>query len=221
MDQPTDYFSDRPFRREDENPDAQFYTRPRLVQHIDSTAIEVIRNIYGRHLRGGMRVLDLMSGWQSHIPERLNLESLTGLGMNKEEMRRNTRLDAVDVHDLNQNPELPYATASFDAVLCSVSVEYLTQPLKIFREVGRVLRPSGVFVVTFSNRWFPPKAVDIWKSLHDYERMGLVLEYFIGSQSFENLNTSSARGFPRPPNDKYYPQFRYADPVFAVWGTRI
>ena len=106
----------------------------------------------------------------------------------------------------------------FDGVMCTVSVEYLTRPMAVFSEVARVLRPGGRFVVTFSNRWFPPKAIRVWQELHEFERMGLVLEYFLQSGGFGGLNTLSNRGLPRPTDDKYYPQIRLSDPVYAVWG---
>ncbi|MHC4476650.1 MAG: peptidylprolyl isomerase [Planctomycetota bacterium] len=57
----TDYFFGNPFSREDELPDAIFYQNPRFTQHLDDTAIEIVRSTYGRFLIDGMRVLDLMS----------------------------------------------------------------------------------------------------------------------------------------------------------------
>ncbi|MGW8188395.1 MAG: class I SAM-dependent methyltransferase, partial [Desulfobacterales bacterium] len=188
--------------------------------HIDDTAIEMVRNTYGRFLTGGMRVLDLMSSWQSHVPTNVPLESLTGLGLNMEELKRNRQLTDVTVQDLNVNKVLPYPNDNFDAVLNTVSVEYLTDPITIFKEVARVLRPGGHFVVTFSNRWFPPKVIKIWEELHDFERMGLVAEYFMRSDGFTNLQTYSIRGLPRPRKDKYYPDLLYSDPVYAVWGQK-
>ena len=97
----------------------------------------------------------------------------------------------------------------------------LIHPDEVFTEVARILKPGGKFVVTFSNRWFPPKVINVWPALHEFERMGLVLEYFIRTGKFNHLNTFSSRGWPRPITDKYYPQFRKSDPVYAVWGETI
>ena len=167
-----------------------------------------------------MAVLDLMSSWQSHLPEGLKFARLVGLGLNDSELQKNSRLNERVVQDLNQNPVLPFESASFDAVVCTVSVEYLTNPLAVFNEVARVLRPDGHFIVTFSNRWFPSKAINIWKDLHEFERMGLVLEYFLRSGGFKNLQTYSFRGLPRPHDDKYFPDLIHSDPVYAVWGQK-
>lgn len=215
---PTNFFADQPFRRTDESPDHRFYAQPRLVQHIDRTAIDIISRLYGRLLQPESKVLDLMSSWVSHLPEELDLMSLTGLGMNVQELQANSRLTDYCVHDLNANPQMPFDDHAFDAVVCSVSVEYLVHPFDVFEEIHRVLKPGGVFIVTFSNRWFPPKAICIWPELHEFERMGLVLEFFLKSGQYTKPQTYSMRGLPRPADDTYASQILFSDPVYAVWG---
>jgi len=217
---PTDFFQEDAFQRPDDQADAGFYAQPRLVSHIDRQAQETIARLYGKLLQPGMRVLDLMSSWQSHLPATLNPLEVVGLGLNETELRQNPQLTGYVVHDLNQEPGLPFTSASFDAVICTVSVEYLTRPWEVFAEIKRLLKPNGLLVLTFSNRWFPPKVVKIWTELLDFERLGLVLEYFHRTGDFMGLETFSARGWPRPEDDKYYPQVRVADPVFAIWGRR-
>lgn len=216
----TVFLSDGALSREDEAPDDRFYQKPRLVNHIDERSRKIVRKVYGKHLRPGMRILDLMAGWESHLPREVVPASVIGLGMNKEEMAANEALSEHIVHDLNRNPILPFDEQAFDAVICTVSVEYLTDPQSVFHEVARVLVPGGVFVVTFSNRWFPPKVTRLWKELHEFERMGFVADLFLGNAAFENIETYSMRGLPRPESDKYYPDVRLSDPVFAVSGKK-
>jgi len=122
---------------------------------------------------------------------------------------------------LNAQPQLPFADGSFDCVICTVSVEYMTRPVAVFRDIARILKPGGRLVHTFSNRWFPPKAIRLWTELHEFERMGLVLDYFQQSGQFTDLATFSSSGWDRPESDKYYPDMTQSDPVFAVWGTRV
>jgi len=218
--QPTDYFSGHAFGRDDEQPDEKFYQQPRYVHHIDDTAREVVKNTYGRLLTDGMRVLDLMCSWESHIPTNRHLDQLFGLGLNEKELKRNSQLNGFQIHDLNKNPTLPFEANAFDAVVNTVSVEYLTDPLAVFKEVSRILQPDGYFIFTFSNRWFPTKSIKIWQELHEHERMGLVLEYFLRTGDFKDLQTYSIRGLPRPHDDKYFPEMWYSDPVYAVWGRK-
>ena len=216
----TDYFSGDAFNREDERPDTEFYRSPRLVSHIDATAREMIKITYGRFLTDDMQVLDLMSSWQSHLPGSIRPKRLVGLGLNAEELNKNNRLTDFVVKDLNREPKLPFEDKTFGAVINTVSVEYLADPLAVFKEVSRVLQQGGYFIVTFSNRWFPTKAIKIWSELHEFERMGMVMEFFLRSGVFKDIQTYSIRGLPRPHDDRYFPDLLFSDPVYAVWGRR-
>lgn len=219
--QPTDFFSGHPFKRKDESRDTQFYEKPRLVHHVDSTADDMVRQIHGRFTSTPSRILDLMSSWQSHLPHGNHTDHITGLGLNATELSKNDRLNDYVVHDLNLDARLPFDTHSYDLVLCSLSVEYLTSPLDVFSELARVLRPGGYAVITFSNRWFETKAIRLWTELHEFERMGLVLEYFRHGRKFDDIHTYSVRGLPRPADDQYSGKLPYSDPVYAVWGRRL
>ncbi|WP_455234187.1 methyltransferase domain-containing protein, partial [Thiogranum longum] len=87
------FFAAYPFTRDDPQEDAVFYRNPRLVPHLDATASAEVSAIYSRFLEPGMRVLDLMSSWVSHLPASKNDISLTGLGMNRQELASNTLLN--------------------------------------------------------------------------------------------------------------------------------
>ena len=220
-DQPTDFWSDVPFIRTAAGPDDEFYEKPRLVDHSDRTATRQIERLYDRLLPQGGRILDLMTSWKSHLPATLAPAHVAGLGMNTAELEANPLLGERVVRDLNLDPALPFADASFDGAVCTASVEYLVKPFEVFAEIARVLKPGARFIVTFSNRWFPPKVINIWQSCHEFERMGIVLEYFLRSGCYTNLETFSLRGLPRPDDDKYAGQFPLSDPVYAVWGKRM
>jgi SAM-dependent methyltransferase len=173
---PGDVFPPGFFARADETDDAAFYGPPRLVTHIDDRAIAAVGALYAElGLRG--EVLDLMSSWISHFPEPPR--RLVGLGMNAAELAANPALAEHVVQDLNADPRLPFADASFDAVTCCVSVDYLVDPVPVFREVARVLRPGGPFVVTFSNRCFPTKAIRGWLHTDDEGHLRIVHAYFV------------------------------------------
>lgn len=207
------------FQRIDERPDGLFYRQPRLVQHLDQVAREEIGRRYAELIRPGGRVLDLMGSWTSHLPDTLELGSLTVLGMNPEELRQNRRATDTLVADLNLDPRLPLADASFDAVICTASVEYLTQPLAVMAEIRRTLRPGGLLAFAFSNRWFPAKAIRIWTELHEFERLGLVAELFHTVGGFGGITTASRRGLPRPQDDPHQ-ELWYSDPVYMVLGIK-
>lgn len=217
---PTDFLSDsKALAREDENDDAIFYQPPRLVTHMDDEAINKVTGIYRQLLKPGDVCLDLMSSYRSYLPPEIPLASVEGVGMNAEELKANNQLTSWRIHDLNKFPTLPYESESYDVVVCTASVEYLIKPFEIFQEVKRILKPNGVFALTFSNRYFPPKIIGVWKDLHEFERMGLVCEYFLQT-GYRDVHTTSIRGWPRPEHDRYFPRIRTCDPVFAVWGYK-
>ena len=62
-------------------------------------------------------MLDLMGSWSSHLPDNLELEGLTVLGMNQDELQQNSRATDTLMQDLNIKPLLPFEGASFDAVI--------------------------------------------------------------------------------------------------------
>ena len=153
------------FARVDESDDAGFYLPVRLVTHIDEGAIAALSRLYGDTLKPGGTVLDLMSSWVSHLPDDLPLGEVIGHGMNATELAENPRLTRWFLQNLNQTSALPLEDASLDAALCCASVQYLQKPVEVFTEVRRALRPGAPFIVSFSNRCFPTKAVAIWRSL--------------------------------------------------------
>jgi SAM-dependent methyltransferase len=198
------------FRRIDETDDELFYSQPRLVVHIDEGAIKKVGEIYARLLPHGGAILDLMSSWRSHLPERMRPVRLVGLGMNRPEMEDNPALTEIVIHNLNQNPVLPFADDGFDGAVVTVSIQYMTRPVEIFRGVAKVLQPGAPFIVSFSNRMFPTKAVAIWHSLGEFDRVRLVWRYFQESGNFEKMEAIDMSAPTEPPSD----------PIWAVVGYR-
>jgi SAM-dependent methyltransferase len=175
------------FRRLDDSDDELFYLSPRFVVHIDAAAIATVGDIYLSRLPRGGAILDLMSSWRSHLPPELKPARVVGLGLNRAEMEDNPALTEVVTRNLNRTAQLPFDDASFDGAVLTVSVQYLIHPLEVFAEVGRVLRSGAPFIVTFSNRMFPTKAVAIWANASEQCRVGLVGYYFTHSAAFEKI----------------------------------
>jgi SAM-dependent methyltransferase len=209
------------FSRLDETDDTLFYSRDRFVSHLDTAALATVEKIVGDLVTDqNPRVLDLMAGWDSHLPAALKPERVVGLGLNENELRENPALTERLLQDLNQTPRLPFPESTFDAVLNTVSVDYLTRPLEVFQEVGRVLKPGGVFIVVFSNRMFPQKAVKLWRDSSEEERVLLVQDFFQAAGGFEPTRVFVSRGKPRPSDDKYSHLGIPSDPIYAVYAER-
>ncbi len=218
--QPTDFFTADAFARADAADDALFYQQPRIVDHLDASCRAQISALYDRLLPPGSKVLDMMSSWTSHLPTTRDDLAVTGLGMNATELQANLLLQERLVHDLNREPALPFEDHSFDAAICTASIEYLVRPDEVIAELARILRPGAPLVITFSNRCFPPKAIQAWSHSHDFEHLGLVNELLLRQGDFERIHNWTLRQLPRPADDPYLGQLSHADPVFAVWGWR-
>jgi SAM-dependent methyltransferase len=113
----------------------------------------------------------------------------------------------VVVHDLNADPVLPFPDDAFDHAVCCVSVDYLTRPVDVFREVGRAVRRGGLFVCTFSNRLFPTKAIRGWLYADSRAHKHIVAGYFAQSGAFDPAESRDC-----------IPAGSSGDPLYAVWA---
>jgi len=199
------------FDRTDDSPDPRFYDRPRLVTHIDDAAVAAVGELYAELGIDGAaprptRVLDLMSSWVSHF--RTPPAELVVLGMNAEELAANPAATDRLVHDLNADPRVPLPEEDVDAAVCCVSIDYLTRPVDVLADLGRVLRPGGQLVITFSNRCFPTKAVRGWLATDDEQHGAVITELVRRSGAF----TEPAVALRTRPG--------VGDPLYSVTATR-
>jgi len=219
-DGPSDFWYPEALARLDNRPDGIFYTGPRLVHHLDRHCRAQIETLYGTLIPPGGQVLDLMSSWVSHLDGIHPSCRVTGLGMNHAELEANPRLAERVIQDINQEPNLPFVKACFDAVVCTASFEYLIEPRRMVAEIARVLKPGGYCIITFSDRWFPTKAIQVWSEIHPFERLGYVLASLMSDERLGQFHSFSRRGLPRPEDDAHAGERELSDPLFAVWARR-
>ena len=131
--------------------------------------------------------------------------------MNAAELERNPQLSEFVTRDLNKNPVLPFGDGAFDAVTCTVSIDYLTKPLQVMSEVARVLRPGGAVAIVFSDRLFFSKAVALWTGKDDLEHIFTVGSY---------LHFGSDLLSP-PASVELRPKKKGSDPLYAVTARRM
>ena len=221
MDKYHSLFSADSFFRLDNGDDSLFYKKDRFVSHLDSVALATVKKVIAELIvEDHPVILDLMASWDSHIPNVLQPSRVVGLGLNERELKENRAVTERVIHDLNKEPILPFPPDTFDAVVNTVSVDYVTKPVEVFREVGRILKPGGLFLVIFSNRFFPEKVVKAWQEAGEEERIILVEEFFTLAGCFDDTSIFVSKGRPRPGNDKYAHLGIPSDPVYAVYGEK-
>jgi SAM-dependent methyltransferase len=215
-------FHEGAFERDDEADDAAFYTVDRMVPHLDKAALGVVSSIISSLvIEESPEILDLMASWDSHLAEVPKPGRVVGLGMNRNELESNPALDQHVIHDLNHDPVLPFDDETFDVVVNTVSVDYLISPVDVFSDVARVLRPGGLFLVLFSNRFFPEKVVRIWREASPEERQMLVEDLFAACGQLGPTESLVVQGRPRPASDRYAHTGLPSDPVHAVWAEKV
>lgn len=188
-DPPFPDFPPEAFAKQDTGDDLDFYAPPRLVTHIDEGATAALTQLYRTRLPADGRLLDLMSSWVSHLPDDREYAEVVGHGMNAVELEANPRLTRWFVQNLNQDPLLPLGDQAFDAAMACVGVQYLQQPVAVFAEVRRVLAPGAPFIVSFSNRCFPTKAVAIWRAL-DTSGQAALVKLYLERAGFVNISAN-------------------------------
>lgn len=193
------------FRRLDERPDSLFYERPRPSRHLDEAASRRARELYDEVVPAGGRVLDLMAGESSHLPPKF--ERVVGLGLNLEELSANEAIDKPVIFDLNRHERLPFTDEEFDGAVCTASVQYMTRPGDTFADMARCLRVGAPFVVAFSIRMFPSKAVLAWRSSDDSAHVRLVASYFHRVPAFGPLHRRH-----------FVPE--HGEPLYALWAYK-
>ncbi|MFP6836622.1 MAG: hypothetical protein VB948_11035 [Pseudomonadales bacterium] len=194
------------FVRMDESSDAEFYSEPRFVAHIDPATIEALTEFYRTFIPDNADVLDLMSSWISHLPLDKPYGRVAGLGMNAAELAANEQLSDFLVHDLNVDPAVPYPNDVFDRVAIAVSIQYLTKPVDVLESVGATLRAGGQICIAMSHRLFPTKAIQAFHRLSPSDRVRLVQTYLelAGYRDVRFIDESPAN----------------ADPLWLVVGTQ-
>lgn len=199
-------------RKLDTGNDREFYDVPRFVTHVDGGFIDRLTKLYQDRLTPNTRIFDMMSSWVSHLPDDLQFEHIYGHGLNGEELAKNPRLDEYFVQNFNQDQKIPLTDASVDAVLNTVSVQYLQYPEAIFAEVYRILKPNGIAIFSFSNRMFYHKAIEAWRDGSETDRVELVKGYFQSVPGFSQpesiVHVSQVPDFLRmigvPGGDPFY-----------------
>ena len=194
--------------------DSDFYSVPRFVTHVDEGFIDQLTELYREKLQPNTRILDLMSSWVSHLPEDMEFDHVEGHGMNHEELKKNPRLSSYFVQNLNRNPQIPLQDGDFDAVLITVSVQYLQYPEAVLAEIHRLLKPEGIVIISFSNRMFYQKAIAVWRDGTEASRVALVKKYLKAIPGFSEPEVVARQS--SVPNFLAMLGLVGADPFYAV-----
>ena len=157
------------------------------LARIDSAAIAAITNLYREVLPPGGAILDVMSGWLSHLPPEAPFRRVVGIGSDKRALTENPFLDDWRVQNLNANPTLPFGTGEFDGATLCGAIQHLARPGEVIREIARVLRPGAPLIVTFSNRCVATRPIACWCLLDEAGHLCLIAQHFAGAGNWADI----------------------------------
>jgi SAM-dependent methyltransferase len=108
--------------------------------------------VFRQAIGTGKRVLDL--GCRSGALTRhfLDGNEVVGLDVDRDALAKAAEL-GIEPVEANVEEPLPFADASFDAVVAGELFEHLRFPDALVAEIGRILRPGGVLVGSVPNAY--------------------------------------------------------------------
>ncbi len=203
-------------KKDDNNDDSIFYANPRFVNHLDDAFIRRLKNLYRERLASKSVVLDLMSSWNSHLPNEIKYKKVLGHGLNAAELEANKRLDSYWVQDLNKNQTLPLKDNSVDFCVMVAAWQYLQYPERLAFELKRVVKPQGELIVSFSNRAFWTKSPRIWIDESDMGRINYI-KRVLHAQGWSTIKHI----YEKNDNQGILPFLGGGDPFLAVIASNI
>ena len=199
----------------DESNDEEFYSEPKFVYHLDANFRQHLSDIYKKEITDYSTVLDLMSSWDSYLPEDKKYKKVIGHGLNKQELERNKIFDSYWIQNFNLNQESPLDNKSVDYCLMVAAWQYLQYPEDLTREIVRILKTKGKFIIAFSNRAFWHKAPNIWTTSTEEERVKYVRKVLI-TNGFNEPNI--IKKFNQPALNIF--NFLNKDPFYCLIATK-
>ena len=199
----------------DESNDEEFYSDPKFVYHLDANFRQYLSNVYKKEISDYSTVLDLMSSWDSYLPQEKKYKKVIGHGLNKQELEKNKIFDTYWLQNFNLNQDIPLETESVDYCLMVAAWQYLQYPENLSREIVRILSNDGKFIISFSNRAFWHKAPNIWTTSTEEERIKYVRKVLI-SNGFNEPRI--IKKFDEPAIDIF--NFFSKDPFYCLIATK-
>jgi SAM-dependent methyltransferase len=129
--------------------------RRRYYPSADDLVFGGVERALDRHIIAGARVLDAGSGTGTWVLDRFAARVRLLVGADIEPPLQRSQAAPV----LTDLAALPFASASFDLVLCYNVIEHLADPACTFTEFARVLAPGGALIFKTPNVTAPITAL--------------------------------------------------------------
>ena len=123
-----------------------------------SALVDSLVDSRDRYVPRGSKILDVGCGDKPYYPLFAEAGEYVGADV----------VDGPKVDVVCPLEALAFEDASFDTVLCSQVLEHVREPVTSLREIGRVLRPSGVLLASTHGTYpYHPHPTDYWRWTQD------------------------------------------------------
>ena len=139
----------------------------------------------------GKTLLDVGAG---HLPHKPFFNKIKYESCDSDQVIKEMNYDVLDAkHDFycNINEKIPREDKSYDVVLCSDVLEHVYDPKNVIKEISRILKDDGVFIITV------PQCGGEHMLPHNYfNYLGPGLEYLLRENGMVSVSlTKSGGGF--------------------------
>lgn len=112
----------------------------------------LLKNFVNQYITEKNTVLDVGCGHGNFVIDELRnkFSYAVGIDVSREVMKKNICLDTCVVGNISS---LPFDNNSFDTVISLWVLEHLDDPKACFQEIGRVLKPGGIFAFVTPNKY--------------------------------------------------------------------
>lgn len=141
-------------------------TQKKLIAYVNQT---ILGDLTGR-------ILSIFSGNESYYSPG-KISEFVALSPVSDHLEESESFSIRFLHDFETDSKLPFDDGVFDAALFNFHIGKLTRPIEFFREVARVLKPEGVFLVTFIHPHYSKQFTRMWA-------MGDGQDHVVQSESF-------------------------------------
>ena len=126
----------------------------------DSSRVKFIEYYVKQAAKPGDRILDVGSG-DGFLHRLMPQYAWTGLDVSS---AMSGGLNTIVKHDIEQ---YPYPVEpGFDVVVCSETLEHIYDPLAVTKEIYRLLRPGGTYIVSTPNFDFVDHYINNFREVH-------------------------------------------------------
>ena len=125
----------------------------------DTNKRMILESIKSLEIKNKNRVLELGHGNASHLPEilkRANEVKYFGMEISKVMQQESSRINAKYIKkklasfQMYDGQNVPYVLNFFDRIITVNTIYFWKNPTSFLNEIHRVLKPNGIFVVSFA-----------------------------------------------------------------------